>query len=137
MWEANDLGLVEYCLYKNLKTEEMVKIFDVSTQTISNQRRKIKNPEYYSGRIQDKVKKGLLLEAQIRSGKYPDHRKRWDTRITRITNIAYSYDEPKEEPEVVEKKMVEKVVEDAPVLQLTINTASLIKLIKIWKGYKL
>lgn len=133
-WDVNDLAFLIYADYKGASRGEVGQIFGVSGASVSQQMSKIKNPETYSKKIQDMVNKAGVLEMKVRSGMYPDHRKMWDDKLTKITGVAYTYPEtpaeltsdPSDEEEVVEQH--------PPLLQLTISTEAVLTIIKAWRG---
>lgn len=130
---------------------------DYKSTQIASQFNKINHPAGYSSGVRGKVEKAAILVAKIRGGMYPDHRKRWDDRISDITGIKYSYastdeksqeklqeEEPIMQTPQPEPAPVEDLVADegkgetpkktAPLFQLTIDADAVVAVINAWKG---
>lgn len=135
-WDINDLAFLIYADYRSVSRQDVAKLFSVSPASISQQMMKLKDPSNYGSKTQEKVDKAGILEMKVRSGAYPDHLKIWNEKITKITGITYGMPQiPEElnEDDQQEEEVVEKT-EHAPLLQLTINTESVLTIIKAWRG---
>lgn len=135
-WDVNDIALLIYAYrFKGLTYKQCATLFDVSYKSISGRMHTINNADSFGAKAKKRIDQAEQLAFKIKSGVAPDHRKHWDDRISKITNISYTYNgEAKEKP--IEKKPEATVPskEYKPLISFAIDTESVVAVIKAWKG---
>ena len=144
-WDAQDIALMIYARYRSKTTKEIAALLGRTPAAVTQKLYELDHPESASEKMQSLISKGQVLEAQVRSGMFPEQRERWDKKIHQSDGISVSYVQP--EPEVPTEISVEEEIVDQkeptvapeqpvekPFFSVYINTDAVIAMIRAWKG---
>jgi hypothetical protein len=137
-WSTNDYALMIYARYKGLSNKQIGQLLDISANSVGTQFYSMKNPFSLSKKKQAIINKAEVLESQVRSGLYPDHRTKWDAQLSQITNITYTYveQEKTEDVEQDEQEAAENVESPrySDLLTIRVDMSAVLRIIKALRG---